>query len=135
MDEALLAAFLDTDYRVRLPRGGTATIRIGAPLPETLRMLAGGRPWGFLTAWNPGSVPQPRPVNRQAQRRLLADLRARADVELRAGLGVGRDGWREASLWVLGLDEDALAGLGRRYRQHAWLYGRGDAPARLRWRD
>ena len=36
MDERLLAAYLATDYRVRLARGGWASIRIGAPLPAAL---------------------------------------------------------------------------------------------------
>lgn len=134
MDERLLAAYRNTDYRVRLPAGGTASLRIDRPLPTALRALVADRPWGFITAWNPGSVPAPRTANRAAQRRLLVELRAMPDVKaIRPAIGVGLQDWREPSLFVVGATPDALDALCRRYDQLACLTGLGPGKASLRW--
>lgn len=132
MDEDLLRAYLRSAYRVRLCSGGAATIRIGEPLPGALRPLAGDRDWGFFTAWNPRSRPQPPASNRQAQRRLLADLQALGPLAIRPALGVGTEGWREPSLWIVGIGPEALEQLGLRYGQNAWLLGHGAGVAELR---
>src|SRR5690242_21823418 len=134
MDERLLAAYCRSAYRVRLPSGGAATIRVGEPLPVRLQPLAEDRDWGFLTAWNPRSRPQPPALNRKAQRRLLADLRADASLEAYPAMGQGTDGWREPSFWIVGIGPDALERLGDRYGQNAWLAGHGAGPAELRLR-
>jgi hypothetical protein len=134
MDEELLKAYCRSAYRVRLGSGGAATIRIGEPLPVALRPLAGNRDWGFLTAWNPRSRPQPPAANREAQRRLLADLRADRAIDVHPALGKGTDGWREPSFWIVGIGPDALERLGDRYGQNAWLFGHGAGPAELRLR-
>jgi nucleotide-binding universal stress UspA family protein len=125
MDERLLAAYRATDYRVRLPRGGWASIRVGEALPDALGPLVGDRPWSFVTAWNPRSRPMPRAANRQAQRALLAALRERSDVALiRAGIGAGSD-WREPSLFVVGPGPDAMDTLALRFDQNAYVHGHG----------
>ncbi|MHB1271584.1 MAG: DUF3293 domain-containing protein [Rhodanobacter sp.] len=133
MDNDLPTTFRATDYRVRLPCGGWATIRIGEPLPASLRQLAGTQPWGFVTAWNPRSQACSRQRNRHAQRQLLAALRASPHaVAIRPALGVG-EGWREPSLFVTGLDTAALDALATRHGQLAYVQGEADSPARLRW--
>ena len=134
MDEELLRAYRRSAYRVRLRSGGAATLCIGEPLPVALRPLAGDRDWGFFTAWNPRSKPQPRAVNRTAQRRLLADLRADAGLTIHPAVGLGLDGWREPSLWIVGIAPDALERLGDRYGQNAWLQGHGAGTAHLQLR-
>ncbi|MEI7037993.1 DUF3293 domain-containing protein [Fulvimonas yonginensis] len=134
MDEELLKAYCRSAYRVRLRCGGAATLRIGEPLPVALRPLAGDRDWGFLTAWNPRSRPLPPAVNRAAQRRLLADLRAGAGLELHPAVGVGTDGWREPSLWIVGIAPGTLERLAERYGQNAWLQGHGAGSAHLQLR-
>ena len=134
MDEELLKAYRRSAYRVRLRSGGAAVIRIGEPLPVALRPLVDNRDWGFLTAWNPRSRPQPPTTNRQAQRRLLADLRADAALEIHPALGIGTEGWREPSFWVVGITSEALERLGERYGQNAWLFGHGAGAAELRLR-
>ncbi|HEV2621728.1 MAG TPA: DUF3293 domain-containing protein [Frateuria sp.] len=134
MDEELLEAYCTSAYRVRLASGGAVTIRIGEPLPTALRPLAGARDWGFFTAWNPRSRPRPRAVNRRAQRRLLADLHADAALEVHPALGMGTDGWREPSFWIVGIDAQKLERLGDRYGQNAWLSGHGSGVAQLRLR-
>lgn len=131
--EALRHAWLTTQYRVRLSRGGFAAIRIGAPLPTALHALlaADDEPWGFITAWNPHAQPRDRAANRAAQRALLQALREHG-ARLRAGAGVGSEGWREPSLFALGLDFDALDALAARFAQAAIVRGRGIGRAELR---
>ena len=134
MDEALLAAYRATDYRVRLARGGWVTIHIDQPLPAELRDLARNLPWGFITAWHPFSKSVPRPDNRITQRALLAALRALPETDVvRAGVGAGHDGpWKEASLWVVGPGVPALDALARRFGQVGYVHGEGTMPAQLR---
>jgi len=134
MDEELLKAYCRSAYRVRLGSGGAAVIRIGEPLPVALRPLAGNRDWGFFTAWNPRSRPLPPAVNRETQRRLLADLRADASLDVHPALGIGTEGWREPSFWIVGITPDAMERLGDRYGQNAWLVGHGAGKAELRLR-
>ncbi|HET6552392.1 MAG TPA: DUF3293 domain-containing protein [Dyella sp.] len=133
MDEALLAAYRATEYRVRLSRGGHASLHIGHTPPTELIALIDGQPWSFITAWNPGSLPQPRQHNRHAQRHLLAVLRALPDAtQVRAGTGVGADGWREPSLFVVGVRTEALDDLCLQFGQNAYVHGQSTGPARLR---
>lgn len=129
-------AFLDAEYRVRLPQGGWAVIRIGESLPGALRSLSRDKrePWGFITAWNPCTRQTSRERNRAAQRELLALLRERG-ARLRAGAGVGKSGWREPSLFAIGLPFDTLDELGRRFEQAAIVRGIGCGIARLRELD
>ena len=133
MDEALLAAYRATAYRVRLAGGGRATIRVGHPPPTALQALIGSRRWGFITAWNPGSQPAPAAINRRGQRGLFDTLRALPEtLSIQPGCGIGTSGWREPSLFVIGPSMDALDTLARRYGQNAYLQGRGQAAAQLR---
>lgn len=136
MDEALLAAYLATDYRIRLPQGGVASLRIGAPPPSALLQLTQGAPWAVITAWNPRSQPMPRAWNRRAQRLLLAELHAHPDIRaIRAAVGVGASGWRESSLLVIGPDAASLHSLCAGHGQHAFVAGEGETPPRLCWTD
>ena len=135
-DEALVAAYEQTDYRVRLPCGGYASIRVGAALPDPLHVLSGNETWAVVTAWHPRSHPAPRHLNRMAQRGLLAQLRALPETRLiRAAIGVGCGRWREPSLWVVGPRERALRQLCIQHDQHAWVMGDGQTPSRLCWTD
>jgi hypothetical protein len=134
MDETLLAAFLATDYRVRLPTGGWASIRTNAALPERLRSAVDSYPWAFITAWNPHSQMQVRAKNHAAQHDLLARLKKIPEtVSIRPGLGVGLTGWREPSWFVVGPSPAQLDPLAHRYRQSAYVHGYFDGLAILRW--
>lgn len=133
MDDKLLAAYRATAYRVRLTRGGWATIRIDEPPPTALRELIGEHPWAFITAWNPLSRPVPRSGNRLAQRELLATLRSLPTIlTITPGCGTGLAGWHEPSFFVVGPDATSLDVLGHRYEQNAYVHGCGAAWARLR---
>ena len=133
MDDALLAGYRGTDYRVRLGGGGYASIHIGHPPPASLAGHVKGQPWGFITAWNPRSQPRLRSQNRQAQRSLLQALRELPATRLiMAGVGVGNDGWREGSLFVAGPGTEQLDLLALRFGQHGYVHGDGDQAAQLR---
>lgn len=132
MDSALIAAYRDTDYRVRLARGGFASIRVDAPVPALLGRLVGPNSWAFVTAWNPGSQPRPRRQNHLAQQALLATLRKLPSIlAIHPALGVGED-WREPSLFIVGpglAETDALA---QQFQQNAYVHGLAGGYARLR---
>ena len=130
-NESLRRAWRETGYRVRLPRGGFAVIRIGAPLPDALHdfLRSESESWGFITAWNPRARFEPRASNRPRQRELRDALRA-SNARCHAGIGVGTE-WREPSLFVAGLDFDTLDALARRFGQAAIVRGTGFGIAEL----
>lgn len=133
MDEALLDTYRRADYRVRLGRGGWASIRVGERLPSPLAATVAAQAWGFITAWHPFSTPAPHDQNRRAQRRLLHALRSLPTTcVICAGLGAGIDGWREPSLFVVGPRADVLDALAVHFGQNAYLHGLAGEPARLR---
>ena len=130
-----LREFLGTEYRVRLPQGGCAVIRIGEPLPRALHacMQDERTPWGFITAWNPLAKRLSRALNRLRQRELLIVLRERgAAMRPGVGIGTGENTWREPSLFVVGLDFATLDALGWRFDQAAIVRGIGYGIAELR---
>lgn len=130
--ESIRRAWLATDYRVRLPHGGYASIRPNLPLPGPLCALL-TRPdatWGYVTAWNPASVLLARSDNRRRQRRLRDLLRA-GEHRFLAGIGVGASGWREPSLFVLDIDYTGLDAVARRFGQLGVLRGTRDGLAEL----
>lgn len=130
--ESIRRAWLATDYRVRLARGGYASIRCGRPLPTQLLAMLSDRhdPWGYITAWNPASVRQPLARNRARQRSLCQALRSDGYSPV-PGIGVGTGDWREPSLFVPGIRYDALDALARRFGQLGVLRGIGAGPAEL----
>lgn len=130
MDETLLAAYRATTYRVRLARGGWAAIRIDAPLPSELLALVGADCWNVLTAWNPYSERRSHADNRDAQHRLLSELKVCCDTIV-AAEGVGSR-WREASLFAIGPETASMDSYARRYRQNAYVHGKAAGPAMLR---
>ena len=133
MDKALLDAFFATDYLVCLDPVEWASIRIDQPLPPALQVLIGARSWGFITAWNPRAQTTPTPAdNLAAQRELLSALRAWPEVVIHPAIGVGRIGWSEPSLFVIGPDVATLDSLARHHRQLAYVHGQARGIAHLR---
>lgn len=130
--ESIRRAWLDSDYRVRLPHGGHAGIRCGQPLPAPLLALLNhvGEPWGYITAWNPRSVMLPVASNRIRQRRLRDELKADS-CRYYGGIGVGVDHWREPSLFVVGIGYTRLDELARHFGQLSVIRGIGNSPAEL----
>ncbi|MFC5435382.1 DUF3293 domain-containing protein [Rhodanobacter umsongensis] len=133
MDKALLDAFRATDYLVCIDDVEWAGIRIDQPLPASLQALVGVRSWGFITAWNARAQATRTPAgNLAAQRELLTALRAWPGAVIHPAIGIGRTGWSEPSLFVVGPDIATLDTLARQHEQLAYVHGHANSTARLR---
>lgn len=122
-----------TEYRVRLRTGGFASVRVDQPLPDALAHLIGDQCWAIVTGWNPGAVRQSREMNRQAQRKLLALLKAAKPAGLQAAVGVGAGHWRECSLLAVGIDAWRILAIAEACGQLAIVCGNRSGPATLAW--
>jgi hypothetical protein len=134
----LLAAYLDTDYRIDGDHG-EVTLRIGGctALPAPVR----GRVHAVLSACNPRSRLLTPAENAHAD----AALRDRIEtmgVSWRPARGVGRSGdWPpEPSLWLQDIAVDRLDQLALAFEQNACVVVGADRRIRLRvyradWRD
>jgi hypothetical protein len=132
LPESIRRAWEETDYRVRLPRGGHVSIRCGRLLPAPLLALLhrAEDPWGYITAWNPAGVRLPLATNKARQRRLRDELRADRHRYF-GGIGVGPSNWREPSLFVPGMSHAQLDAMARRFGQLGVVRGVGAGPAEL----
>ncbi len=75
---ALLALYRESHYDVQMPRGGAATVRVGALAPPTVARWIGGDGVAFyLTSCNPRSTSLPKEENEQRLDALRGELRAR----------------------------------------------------------
>jgi hypothetical protein len=139
--EALLTLYFESHYEVDLPRGRTATIRVGAPAPPSvLRWIGTDRIAFYMTACNPHSQSLPREENEQRLDALRTHLRECGFPCLEGAGHIPGETWREACLLVHGIAEDEVAELVRRYEQNSIVVVRADAPSMLRiyrpdWRD
>ncbi len=126
-------AYRATTYRVSLPSGATADVRIGEQPPglDAALAAAGAKSWGFVTASNPA----PRTLSQALNARRLRALWRRARRGRRGvwpAVGLGHSGGRsERGVVVLGVSEADLLGLGRAFGQLAVVHGRLAEAARL----
>lgn len=121
----LIAAYLATDYRVRLG-DGELLIQIGQLNPRLATLLeSGGRPptGAFLTAWNPEGEACSAVTNAARQRALEERLHA-IGAPCLTGYGQGRDGlWpAEESVLAVGLTLDQAVELAQDFRQNAFVW-------------
>jgi hypothetical protein len=132
MDEALLEAFRSTAYNVCIDTVSWATIRVDLPLPSALVDVVKGRPWAFITAWNPQARRRPPAENLTAQRELLSELQALPDCIVLPAIGVGSSGWSEPSLFAIGPDLVVLDALAKAHGQLAYVHGEATGATLLR---
>ena len=132
MDEALVEAYRTTRYLVCLDGVDWAELRVDQPLPDALQALVGERCWGFITAWNPRSLPREKSLNLAAQRELFAALKDLPDCHVLPAIGIGTNGWSEPSLFVTGPVPAMLDTLANEFEQNAYVHGQGVSPAQLR---
>lgn len=132
-DTDLFRAYSQTTFVADVPEG-VIEIRVNRRNPELDEVLAqcGSTTWGFVTAWNPGSVPLSLEENRRRQATLV---RATSEMckQTWPGRGVPDAGdWiPEESLLVADLTADEALRLGRRFGQLAVVWGEVGHPARL----
>lgn len=129
MTPDLAATYAAAIYTAELP-DGRVEFRIGnAPRgPAPSDALA------IITAWNPGHKRPGRRANRQANRRLAADLE-RARLAFYPATGRSADGAHaEPSFAVMAVTQEEALAIACRFRQAALLYWDGRT-ARLLWTD
>ena len=133
MDDALVTAYLRTEYRVD-DAGHAFVLRIGEP-SDALRDCHATFAVTcsvFITAWNPRSTSTPRAQNDAAMARLEPALVTLGCRWLRGeGVDPGGEWPGEPSFLVLGLDEAAGVALARRFDQCAIVWNGADATPRL----
>ena len=132
LPESIRRAWIETEYRVRLPYGGHAVICCGKPLPVPLLAMLrhADDPWGYITAWNPAGVLLPLASNKTRQRRLRDELKGDRRQFI-GGIGIGPNDWREPSLFVPGMTYLQLDDMARRFGQLGVVRGTGAGPAEL----
>lgn len=128
----LLAAYLETDYRV----GGDApfVLRIGEESPALKQLHArhGVTASAFITAANPRSQPCSAAFNASRQQQLATELRQRQLAFIEGKGAHPGNGWPpEASYLILGLGLAAARALGEQWEQNAILFCAQDATPRL----
>ena len=126
---SLLRDYLKAHYRVGLA-GGELALRIGETVAHP--SLETGKPFAFMTAWNPKSMAQPRAANEAAQRG-LDELLAKEGATLYPAVGGSPEGtWQEGSVFALGVPVEVADRLAMQFEQNAIVAGTVGEPARLR---
>lgn len=137
-DASLLAAYRATCYRVSAP-GRELLLRIDQSDAQLAKLLR--EAWvshaALLTAWNPGSRPQPLEQNRALQTQLVRELEA-AGYPCLAGRNEAASPdpatehtWNEDSVLALDIPLDAARTFAARYGQLAFLWIDEQATPRL----
>ncbi len=130
LDEALLSAFLQTDYLV-ICQGEQICVRIGQQHP-VIDQLAGMQPWAILTAANPGTEPLGDEENRRRHRQLQQSA---ARAELQTWPSINRDQSRqwedEHGLLLIAPATDWLLAQAKRFGQLGLVYGQPQHKAEL----
>ena len=133
MDEALYHAYLGTDFRIdtQLPQA----VRIGKPAHEFAAWMRaqGYRRAMLITAWNPYSVPVPRPENDRRQQALEAEVEL-LGIKCLPAHGADPGGkWEEASLCLFDVSPEQRDAWMRRYEQNAVVLVDAEGDVRLFW--
>ena len=124
----LLLAYRETRFLIETDPPFEMRPTVRSPELAALMAQHSARSASTITAWNPHSVLTDADANHRAQAELIAELD-------RLGLthfgGFGRDPsgvWPgEATRLVLGIDDETLFALGRRFDQNAVVRARADA--------
>ncbi len=131
MNDALLRAYLATDYSVETRPRIIIHVGVRSDALDAQLRLAGVTTWAYVAAVNPGSVLL-RPHENEMRRAALIQRVAAEGYVFVDGQATSRDPQSfepEPSLWVLGISEGDASALGREFGQYAVLVGQiGEAP-------
>jgi hypothetical protein len=135
VDLSLWEAYLRAEYWVGYPED-RILLRVGEDAEGLARIATTpfgfDVSWAYLTAWNPGSIPQMEFVNRGKQEELELSLRGSGFSVLP---GVSKDPageWPdEEGIFAFGLGWEHALTLGRRFGQNAILAGLGEGRVQL----
>ncbi len=130
--EALLQAYLNTDYQVYPTLSKILHIRINQHNIELDQFLEGHESWAYITAWNPNSKALPAAENEQRNRTLVQELQAKGFTYY-PGKGVPNEGdWiPEESFLILDLSKKNALQMGQKYGQKAIVWGHVNTKAAL----
>jgi hypothetical protein len=130
---ALLALYRESHYEVEMPRGGAATLRIGAPVPAAVkRWIGNGGIAFYVTACNPHSTSLTHEENEVRLETLRAEMRRRGCRWLEGAGHIPGEAWREQCLLVVGIDDAEAADLARRHDQNSIVVVPAKAAVTLR---
>ncbi|HEX5122340.1 MAG TPA: DUF3293 domain-containing protein [Rhodanobacteraceae bacterium] len=130
---ALIALYRESHYDVEMPRGGAATLRIGAAAPAAVKRWIGTDAVAFyMTACNPRSTSLPKEENEQRLEALRAEMRRRGCRWLEGAGHIPGEAWREECLLVAGLDAAAADDIARRHEQNSIVVVPAKAAVTLR---
>lgn len=128
-DKNLLCAYKKTRYHVS---DLALDIKVGQipPIPDHLFANSGLHTWAFVTAWNPWSRPLDSTQNQQ---RHLSLTKACESFTTFDAWGIpSDDNWEpEQSLLIVGISKQQALELGKRFGQHAIVFGDKGQPATL----
>ena len=126
----LAAAYARAHYAVVLD-GDALAIHVGEPAQD-VEAYWPMRRYGFITAWNPASVPHSDSANETANALLVARLDAMGLARQRAHAFDKNGEWREAGWLVGNIDASLLDLLGREFSQAGVLAWAAGQSVRLR---
>lgn len=129
--KALLAAYMNSAYRVALDATTAAVLRVGRRTATLERRLPRACSFGLVSAWNPGSRRLDGAANARAQAELVRMIR-RAGHASRGVTNAPGSVWEEPACLLLDPPVDDLDALARRFGQAATLYWRRGGAVRLR---
>lgn len=131
LDAAGLAtAYAQAEYAVVLD-GDALRLTVGQRADDLEAYWPAER-YGFITAWNPRSVPQSDAANETANAALIARLDAIGATRQPAHAFDPEGRWREAGWLVANVDPGLLDLLGREFGQAGVLSWASGEPVRLR---
>ncbi|GAA4864703.1 DUF3293 domain-containing protein [Luteimonas vadosa] len=127
----LTKAYLSADYRWQCD-GRWHHLHIGQPAPELERVEPGARCHGFLSGWDPWSIPRAEALNREADEALQACLLEAGKPFRPAFASAPNRTWREPSWLVSGMELTEFDALVQQFGQLGSLWWRTGEPVRLR---
>jgi uncharacterized protein DUF3293 len=130
---ALIALYRESHYDIEMPRGGAATLRIGATAPAAVKRWIGSDGVAFyVTACNPRSTSLTKEENDIRLEALRASLRVRGCRWLEGAGHIPGESWREECLLVAGIGEAEADALARRHDQNSIVVVPANAAVTLR---
>jgi spermidine/putrescine-binding protein len=126
----LAMAYAQAHYAVVLD-GDALAMRVGERAVDVEAYWPQPR-YGFITAWNPASMPHSDAANETANALLVARVDAMGLARQPAHAYDARGGWREAGWLVGNIERAMLELLGREFGQAGVLAWEAGEPVRLR---
>lgn len=106
-------------------------IEIGKTPFKLFELFPKLKSWAFITAWNP------LPIILSEEENFKRNILMESDIAIKGfkfyrGIGKAKDeGWQEASIFILDINEAKATKIGAKYGQMAYVFGIKNKPAQL----